>query len=162
VPQLNTLTAQAEGTFYLSSPPEGQLQTAQVSLSTLSVGFVRDGATSLVSNYTVQNRGYLKLQWFIAQRAVVSLEGGAAAVEYPRILVNTGDPANPGIASEGFYTARAEATLFGEYRFTNSLAINLTGRFTGEFSDKLLPTSGGNYAMDYKRFEGYLGFRWFM
>jgi hypothetical protein len=162
VPQLNTLTAQAEGTFYLSSPPEGELQTAQVSLSTLSIGFVRDGAQSLVSNYTVQNRGYLRLQWFIAQRAVVSLEGGASAVEYPRVLVNTGDPLAPGVASESFYTARADATLFGEYRFTQSLGLNLTGRFTGEFSDKLLPTSGGNFAVDYKRFEAYLGFRWFM
>ena len=63
-----------------------------------------------------------------------------------------------------FTDGAVDATLFAEYRFTNTLGLNLTGKYTEEISSVSIPSdsNGDPYHMAYRKFEAYLGFRWFM
>jgi hypothetical protein len=57
-----------------------------------------------------------------------------------------------------------DATLLGEYRFTDTFAVNATLRYTQNFSDQVLSEVGttGSYGMAWQHYEAYLGVRWFM
>src|ERR1700690_1850402 len=61
-----------------------------LSVSTLSVGYNRDFAQSYLGSYYGSDRGYLKFAFFFGGRALLSLEGGAGAREYPQIFSNAG------------------------------------------------------------------------
>jgi hypothetical protein len=52
---------------------------------------------------------------------------------------------------------RLDANVFGEYRFTDTLAANATFLYDQVNSDPI-PTED----LDYKRWQAYLGLRWFM
>ena len=63
--------------------------------------------------------------------------------------------------------------MFGEYRFTDSFALNATVRYTANFSSNSVPDrrSGGanapvpaaqQYDMSWNRLEAYLGCPWFL
>jgi hypothetical protein len=83
------------------------------------------------------------------------------AVEYPELFL-------PTTTHSAFTDARVDGTLYGEYRFTNSFALNGTLRYTTNISNAVLnitPAGGGlteNYAMQWQRFEAYLGVRLFL
>ncbi len=164
VQQYDSVIGQAEAKFFLTANPGMDApNSVGLSISSLALGFTRDFQTSYLTTYYGTDRGYAKLSYFFAGRALVSLEGGVGAVEYPKVFFNGGVGAiNP------FTDIRADATLFGEYRFTNSLALNTTLKFISESGSQQLPvagangTVGGQYDLSYLRFEGYLGLRWFM
>jgi hypothetical protein len=119
------------------------------------------------------DRGYLRFSYFFSGRTLLTLEGGAAAVEYPNMIWEaTGDPRHP-----AFTDVRADATVFGEYRFTDSFGLNATVRYTENFSNNSVPEfdqgahptnppnqppPGVSYDMAWNRFEAFLGVRWFL
>ncbi len=94
----------------------------------------------------------------------MSLEGGVGAREYPQVFSQNGGVLTPIGPARGFTDAAIDATLFGEYRFTNTLGLNTTLKYTEEISSTVTPVGRGGdlYHMAYRRFEAYLGFRWFM
>ena len=132
-----------------------------LALSSLAVGYTRDFINSLLGNYYGQDRGYLKFSYFFAGRALVTLEGGVAAIEYPNMYW-----ANPvTLRQPSFTDERVDATLFGEYRFTNALGVNLTGRYTANFSNTQVfvdPARTAFFDMSWNRFEAFLGVRYFL
>lgn len=156
---------QLEGKFFLTANPAAEQNPGNVTLSvsSLSLGYNRDFAQSYLGSFYGSDRGYLKFAFFFGGRALVSLEGGVGAREYPRVFANSGGGTLTTI-HEPFTDAAIDATLFGEYRFTNTLGLNTTLRYTEEISSTVLPadSSGDNYHMAYRRFEAFLGFRWFM
>jgi hypothetical protein len=167
-PQYDSLIAQAELKWFLTaSPGMAGANELTMALSTISLGYTRDFQTSYLGNYYGNDRGYLKLAYFFGQHAVASLEGGAGAIEYPNIYWLT---AAPQLRHNAFTDARADATVFGEYRFTDTLGVNATFRYTQNFSgthdmpvSQLAPAAGPNlYDMAWTRYEAYLGVRWFM
>jgi hypothetical protein len=69
------------------------------------------------------------------------------------------------VRANGFTDVRADATLFAEYRFTDTFGVNSTLRYTQNFSNQRVleaPTGGQLFGMAFQRFEAYLGVRWFM
>jgi hypothetical protein len=144
-PQWNSLLAQAEIKFFLTGNPEAGEVPANASVSTIALGYVRDFQTSFLSNFYGWDRGYLKWQWFIGPKAVISLEGGAGAAQYGDVYLRTA-PTAPALAH--FVTVKPDATLFTEYRILPSLAVNLSGRFSGEFGGTVVPANGGSFVMD--------------
>jgi hypothetical protein len=163
-PQYDSVIGQAELKWFLAASP-GVAAAADVSLalSSISLGYTRDFMNSYLGNYYGSDRGYLKFSYFFAGRALVTLEGGAGAVEYPNMYF--GDAAHTQRAA-AFTDIRADATLFGEYRFTNTFGLNTTLRYTANFSSTqvrdALPPATGVLDMSWNRFEAYLGARWFM
>jgi hypothetical protein len=172
-PQYDSVVGQAELKWFLSASP-GLQQSSDVglALSSIAVGYTRDFQNSYLGGFYGSDRGYLRFNYFFAGRALVTLEGGAGAVEYPKMYwLATGDARH-----DAFTDTRIDATLFGEYRFTDSFGLNATFRYTGNISDASVPTTdlgstpGGqhnapaaiSYDMAWNRFEAFLGVRWFM
>jgi len=163
VQQYDSVIGQLEAKFFLTANPATDPGNATLSVSALSLGYNRDFAQSYLGSYYGSDRGYLKFSFFFGGRALVSLEGGVGAREYPRVFSNAGGGTLTAI-HEPFTDAAVDATIFGEYRFTNTLGLNTTLRYTEEISSTSLPSdnSGDLYHMAYRRFEAFLGFRWFM
>jgi hypothetical protein len=162
VQQYDSVIAQSEAKYYLVAQP-GDAGATSLTLSSIAVGYTRDFATSYLTDYYGLDRGYLKFAYFFAGRALVSLEGGVAAVEYPRVstLVEPG-----GAPHAAFTDVRVDTTLYGEYRFTNSFGLNLTAKYTDNISSTVLDIGGAAVpqflAMQWQRFEVYLGVRLFL
>jgi hypothetical protein len=166
-PQFDSVIAQAELRWFLSASPGVQNATELgLALSSIALGYTRDFQTSYIGGYYTQDRGYLKFYYLFAGRATVSLEGGVAAVEYPTIFWTDGNTRAP-----SFTDVRADATLFGEYRFTSTFGLNSTLRYTANISNTVIPvteaastmsTVPNTYAMQWNRFEAFIGLRWFM
>lgn len=167
--QYDSVIGLAEFKWFLSaSPGVAKATDLGLALSSIAIGYQRDFQNSYLGTYYGIDRGYLKFSYFFAGRVLATLEGGVAAIEYPRIQ----QPENASttlLRSTSFTDPRADATFFLEYRFSNSFAVNGTFRYGQEFSNKIIPEVGpganaGNngFAMDWQRFEGYIGVRWFM
>jgi hypothetical protein len=163
VKQYDSVIAQSELKIFLTAPPEAGPGGVSLSQSTLAIGYTRDFQTSYLTDFSGLDRGYLKFAYFFAGRALISLEGGAAAIEYPatQFLNKT--------AESAFTDARIDATLYGEYRFTSSFALTATAKYTTNLSNTVLtltPVGAGGvadlYAMQWQRFEAYLGARLFL
>ena len=169
--QYDSVIGQAEATFYLSSTPN-DLEPGSVSLSvsTLSFGYIRDFQKSFIGGgYYGSDRGYARLAYFFGNKALVSLDGNIGAVEYNDFYENTGT--GPVKVSSGFTDVRAGTTLFGEYHILDSLGINATFDYSQNFSNKVLtfgapaagaPSAGTQYDMSWKRFQAFLGVRYFL
>jgi hypothetical protein len=162
-PQFNSVIGQAEAKFYLGANPEAGEVATTGSVSTLAFGYMRDFQGSFLSNYYGWDRGYMRFQWFLGGgKFVLSLDGGAGAAQYgPVIAMNTQ-------ILPGFTTVKPDATLFAEYRILPTFGINLTGRYTGEYPVANYPAGGipqggmgGNYNIQYTRFEALAGARLF-
>ncbi len=159
------IIGQLEGKFFLTPNPNAEPGNATLSVSALSIGYNRDFSQSYLGSFYGSDRGYLKFSFFFGGKALISIEGGAGAREYPQVFSNGGGtnltPIGP---NNGFTDAALDATIFGEYRFTNTLGLNTTLRYTEEISGTSLPSDaqGDLYHMAFRRFEAYLGFRWFM
>jgi hypothetical protein len=171
VPQYDSVIAQAELKWFLSaSPGIAQSTDLGLALSSIAVGYTRDFANSYLGNFYGQDRGYLRFSYFFSGRTLVTLDGGVAAIEYPTMTwLATGDPRHA-----AFTDVRADATLFGEYRFTDSFGLNATLRYTENFSNTSVPQfdegrvppnpspAAASYDMAWNRFEAFVGVRWFL
>ncbi len=159
--QYDSIIGQAELKWYLTAnPATANPNEVSLSLSSVAIGYTRDFQSSYIGNYYGIDRGYLKFDYFFAGAAYISLSGGVGAIEYPNIWAPDGVTER----HASFTDTRVDATLLGEYRFTDTFALNATLRYTQNLSDQVLPEVGtvGTYGMAWQHYEGYLGVRWFM
>jgi len=163
VPQYDSVIAQAELKWFLAaSPGIANATDLGLALSSIALGYTRDFQNSYIANFYQLDRGYLRFNYFFAGRFLMTLEGGVAGLEYPRSFFFT-----PGqmARAAAFTDVRADATLFDEYRFTDTFAINTTLRYTQNFSNERVLEAANStalFGMAWQRFEAYLGVRWFM
>ena len=164
-PQYDSVIGQAELKWFLAANPGADSpQEVGLALSSIALGYTRDFQNSYLGNYYGSDRGYLKFAYFFAGRALVTLEGGVGAVEYPNILWLPPAAAAGTLRHSAFTDTRVDATLFGEYRFTNALGVNATLRYTANFSNAFIPDDPAltsAFAMEWTRFEAFLGVRYF-
>ncbi len=165
VPQYDSVIAEAELRWFLSGSPASQENASEASLavSYLALGYNRDFQPSLISNFVGIDRGFAKFVFFFGGKALISAEVGVGTAKYPDILGSSG-----GVIKPSFTDIRADATLYSEYRFSDSFAINATGKFTGNFSKNQIPAdltgtiSNTLVDMNWRRIEAFLGVRWFL
>jgi hypothetical protein len=180
VQQFDSLLAQVELKWFLAaSPGIARLTDLGLALSAISVGFTRDFQNSYLGNYDTLDRGYIKFDYMFAGRVAVSLAGGVGSVEYPTLYWLTTPNAGLTAVYRGpaFTDVVADASVFGEYRFTDTFGMNATFRYSETFSkttvgdipgvlfDTPAPAMGtvrGQYGMAWQRFEAYLGVRLFL
>jgi hypothetical protein len=162
IAQYDSVIAAAELRWFLSaSPGVASATDLGLVLSSIALGYTRDFANSYLGGYYGIDRGYLKFNYFFAGRALVTLEGGLGAIEYPNLVWADGTSRHA-----SFSDLRADATLFGEYRVTSTFGLNSTLRYTANFSNAVVReketqmTPG--FGMAWNRFEAYVGARWFM
>lgn len=156
----DSVIGQLEFRYFLSgSAPEAGTPATTAS-SSVALGFTRDFINSYIGNYQARNRGYVSLNTLIGQRFLVSLDGGAAAIQYSDIL----DRGTGTLLTTAFTTMRADATLFLEYRVKDWLGFNATYQFLGEFTNQRLRANQfGNvtYSMGFQRHQAFVGVRAF-
>jgi len=161
VEQYDSVIGNGEVKIFLSEPPGEIGGGISLSQSSLTFGYTRDFSTSYLSDFYGLDRGYVKFAYYFAGRAVITLEGGGAAVEYPELFL-------PTTTHSAFTDARIDGTLYGEYRFTNSFGLNATLRYTTNLSSAQLnitPAGAGpteEFSMQWQRIEAYLGVRLFL
>lgn len=174
-PQFDSVTGQVEGTFHLSKGAgPGEPGQATLLLSTLSFGYLRDFQNSLLGNYYTSNKGYVKLVYFFGGRVMMQADGYFDAQSYPQPYYNTA--AGPvvvnglnGAPTGDFTNFIVGGNLFGEYRFTDSLGVNLTFNYAQNLSDVAIEAGGVSgtgqplyYDMAWRRMQALLGVRWFL
>ncbi|MEJ7728807.1 MAG: hypothetical protein WKG00_06295 [Polyangiaceae bacterium] len=153
----DSIIGQAEVKWYVTPNPSANPMAATLSLSSVALGFTRDFADSYFGTYEEKDRGYLNTSYFFANRFLLVVEGGVAAVVYPPGLELGADPSTD---------VRIDASVFGELRFADSFGVNGTVRYNANLSDNVLEVTGTGGtvrdSLDYQQFEAYVGFRWFM
>lgn len=157
VPQedFDNVIGQLEVKWYITPNPSNDPAAAGLSLSTLSVGFVRDFYDSYIGTYFERDRGYASFSHFFGGRFLVVAEGGAGPIVYPAI---------PKLNLQPFTDIRIDASLFGEYRLRDWFGINATLRYGRNISNTrvIAPGFPGDDSLDWQQFEAYLGARWLM
>jgi hypothetical protein len=159
---------QLEAKFFLTANPAADQNPGSVSLtvSSIALGYNRDFSQSYLGSFYGSDRGYVKFAYFFGGRAIISVDGGVGAREYPQIFSHTGATFTPIGPTGGFTDLAFDANIFAEYRFSNTLGLNLTLSYAEEFSPNnvSLPSdiAGDPYNMNYRRLQAFLGFRWFM
>jgi hypothetical protein len=155
--QFDSVIGQAEIKWFFSPSSDA------ASLAGLALGYTRDFSNSYLGDYFGVDRGYASLSYLFGGRFLLVAGGGLAAHRYPTVFYNARTQTHA-----PFTSLYADASLFGEYRVTDSFGINTTLRYTSNITDVAVqsaPGPGGAVSLDYlqwTRYEAYLGVRWFM
>lgn len=160
----DSFIGQVEARFYFTPQAANDPTAASLLSSQLAVGFTRDFQDSFIGTYQENDRGYLRFGYFFGGAFLLSLEGGAGAVVFPDLHNEAGAVINP-----SWTDVKVDATLLGEYRFTDYFAVNATLRYDHYFSDEDLDAAavgpggnpGGQGELQYQQFQGFVGARLF-
>lgn len=146
--------------FLTGAAPEAGQQPAATS-SSIALGFTRDFFNSYIGNYYERNRGYVGVNALFAQKFLVTLDAGFAAIRYADVL----DRGTGAVLRTSFVNGRIDGTLFMEYRVKDWLGFNATYQYLQELTDVTLrsnvsPTSP-RYGLAYSRHQVFGGVRVF-
>lgn len=134
---------------------------ATIGLSSIAAGYTRDFRGSYLGDFSQTDRGYLSVEYFAAGTVLLSLQGGVAQVGYPQSFGPGGAPLNA-----SFSETRVDASLFGEYRLSETIALNGTLRYDANLSDSRVRTSltdpNATDNLKFSRLQAWAGLRWFM
>jgi hypothetical protein len=156
----------AHGSVTWFTAPTATTDTVPAGLSSVTAGYLRDFSNSYLGSFYVRDRGYLKLEYFLGGVFLTQLEGGFSRYSFP-------ESGNDTFRIDSFTQSRIDAKLFGEYRMSDTFAVNLTFMYDQalEPSDPVGSTGvpvgtdpAGNVAYDdlrFSRFQAYLGLRLF-
>lgn len=147
----DSFIGQAELTFYPSAQEKLPSGRAPAGLSAIALGYTRNFSISYLGDYYQSDRGYGNITYFIGERFVLTLGGGLAHITRP-----------PVTAAGNVYQAvpenRVDATAFLEYRPGDSFGISLTFRYDSELNQVVI----ANDNLQFSRYQGFLGLRWFL
>ena len=128
-----------------------------------SLGYQRLINPSFIGNFTRSDKIYLRGQVLAGGSFLL---GAQLAVSFDRSGLAR-DPDGNALGNEDYRSdTRLNATVFGEYRFTEWLALNASVGYTGDFTDFqfLDPATGAVYPdapAGFSKFEAWLGLRVF-
>lgn len=165
VAQYDSWLAQAEGTFYLSqSPGRSEPGESTLLLSTIGLGYIHDFQLSFLGNYYTSDRIYGRVEYWFGNRAVINFMAYGERLGYDGVFINQG--ANLQLANGEFDNYRVGGDLFAEYRVTPTVGINTTLSYQETISDTVIRPNPGapdsdSYEMSWRRFQAFLGARWF-
>ncbi len=171
----DTVIGQLEVRFYPTTTlTEAPSARTSLLVSQIALGGVRDVLPSYLGDYMAVTRGYLRAEYFFANQFFVTLEGGIGSYEHPDLFFGPAFApiAAPVLLQSGYSDLRADATVFAEYRFTPTLAVNGTFQYAENFSDTQLPvdvataqhTAQNPHYTDqnWQRLQAFVGVRWLM
>ncbi|HET7545359.1 MAG TPA: outer membrane beta-barrel protein [Polyangiaceae bacterium] len=160
--QFDSITAQAELKWYISGGTTVMTpSSAPVGLSFASIGYLRDVSNSYLGNFYQRDRGYVSLSYLLGGAFVTGVTLGFANLHFPDSYFPNGG----GVQQPAFSEQRLDATVFGEYRFSNQFGLNATFNYDQNFTDVVVPTDPahtppGDY-LAYSRWQIFIGARYF-
>jgi hypothetical protein len=168
--QFDSLTAQAELKWYISGGADVMAPgSAPVGLSYASIGYLRDVSNSYLGNFYQRDRGYVGVSYLLGGVFVTALTAGIANLSFPESYFVSGTPGCPATGSclqhAAFSEQRVDASLFAEYRFSNTFGLNGTLNYDRNFTDAKIPSDPTGTTLDalaYQRWQAFVGVRWFL
>ena len=152
----DSVIGQLELKWFLTPNPSTNPNATAMTLSSISVGFLRDFYDSYIGNYYERDRGYLSFSYFYGGKFLIVVDGGAAPIIYPKVQLRTGE-------QPAFTDIRFDASLLAEYRFLDQLGVNLSFRYNQNINKQPIPsTTGSADDLSFRQIETYLGVRWLM
>jgi len=159
--QFDSLTGQAELKWFISGGAATlNAASAPVGLSYASLGYTRDVGNSYLGNFFQKDRGYAGVSYLLGGVFVTSLNAGIANLRFPNSFFANGD-----LQQSSFSVQRFDATLFGEYRLSNTFGLNATVNYDRNITDVSIRTSQtdpGGDALEFSRWQAFIGARWFL
>jgi len=162
--QFDSITAQAELKWFISGGADVMNPgSAPVGLSYASLGYVRDVSNSYLGNFYQRDRGYLGVSYLLGGVFVTNLTAGIANLHFPDSYFASG-----ALQHTAFSEQRVDASVFGEYRFSNTFGLNATFNYDRNFTGVEIPTSDDPLstqppdALAYQRWQAFIGARWFL
>jgi hypothetical protein len=150
--QFDSLVANAEARWFIQARPDLDTATVATGLSSVALGYTRAFSNSYYGSFYQSDRGYLQFSMFLLGAVVGGIEFGVTRLAYPEVVLgNT-------FQQDSFTQARLDGRIFGEYRFTETLAANATVQYDQVNSGAVV----NGEDLDYRRWQAYLGVRWFM
>jgi len=146
--QFDSLVAHAEARWFLQSRPDLDSATITSGLSSVALGYVRTFNNGYLGSFYQRDRGYLNFSMFVLGAVAGGIDVGVSRVAFPEVTGATPTPA--------FSQLRLDARMFGEYRFTDTLAANATLQY-----DQVNSEVVNNEHLDYDRWQAYVGMRLF-
>ncbi len=147
----DSLLANAEVRWFISAAPTPDEPSVSAGLSSIALGYARTFDNSYLGSFYSRDRGYAQVSASFVGRFVSGLEFGVSRVSYP--ASDYGNDRAP-----AFGETRYDGRAFGEYRFTDSFAMNLTFLYDKVNAD---PARVHGEDLDYQRYQVYLGARLF-
>jgi len=148
--QFDSLLANAEARWFIQARPDLDSTVVTTGLSSVALGYARTFSNSYYGSFYQRDRGYAQLTTFLLGAVAGGVEFGVSRVAYPEVVAT-------GFQHDSFSQLRLDGLLFGEYRFTDTFAANATVQYEQVNSEAV-----NNEALDFKRWQAYLGVRWFM
>jgi hypothetical protein len=162
--EFDSVVGNAELTWYPLPRPDLDPKAAAVGLSSISLGYRRDGVPSYLGNYAVSDMIYAKGSYFVGGNVLLTLDADLDHLTRPESFFS-----NDTRQSAAFSENRLNLTAFGEYRTSDSLAVNATLRYSAALTARPVPVSSDirevPLAYDdlgFDRIEVWLGVRWFL
>lgn len=144
--QFDSPIANAEVRWFIQPRPDLEQATISSGISSVALGYGRSFSNSYYGSFYQRDRGYLQASTFLVGAIAAGLEFGVSRVAFPDV------------PPEGaFNQLRLDGRVFGEYRFTDTLAANATVLY-----DQVNSPVVAQEDLDYTRWQAYLGVRWFM
>jgi len=149
--QFDSMLANAEARWFIQPRPDLDSATVTTGLSSIALGYARTFSNSYYGSFYQRDRGYLQLSTFLLGAIAGGVEFGVSRVGYPEVVPPSG------VREPSFSQLRLDGLLFGEYRFTDTLAANATVQY-----DQVNSRAVAGEDLAFKRWQAYLGVRWFM
>lgn len=146
--QFDSVVAHAEARWLMQARPDLEAVTITSGLSSIALGYVRSFNNSYYGSFYQRDRGYLDFSMFVLGAVAGGIEFGVSRVAYPEVTL----PA----PKASFSQLRLDGRIFGEYRFTDTLAINGTVQY-----DQVNSEVVNDEHLDYNRWQAYIGLRLF-
>jgi hypothetical protein len=151
--QFDGVVAQAELKWFITPGTGTELIGGPLPISTAALGYTRDFYNSYLGDFIARHRFYFTLSHLFAGRFLIVIDGSYSPIRYPTIY-------NPDrtFNHAGFTAPHVDASLFGEYRLSDSFGLNATFRYSANITDERV-------SLDYlgwNRYEAFLGVRWFL
>jgi hypothetical protein len=133
---------------------------------TLTLGYDRSFESALQGNFCRRDRGYASALLLMGGAFLLDLDFWAGLLQYgiPRRM-SDGNPLNTNAPDEARQDVRVSATLSGEYRFVDWLAVTAAIGYLMDITDYELPDSVDPAAVldpaNFNKFEAWLGVRAF-
>jgi hypothetical protein len=148
--QYDAPVAHAEARWFIQPRPDLDNASITSGLSSVALGYTRTVSNSYLGSFYQRDRGYLQFSAFLLGAVAGGLEFGVSRVAFP-------EARGGGVDTPNVTQLRLDANVFGEYRFTETLAANATFMYD-QVNSSEIPTED----LDYKRWQAYVGLRWFM
>lgn len=163
-PEFDGFIGTLELTWYPAPRADLDAKAAAVGLSSITLGARRDATNAYLGNYAASHLIYAKGTYFVAGNKLFSLDAGFDHIRRPESYFSNGTR-----QSAAFSENRVNVTAFGEYRTSDTFAVNATLRYSAALSSRLVPVSADvseiPLAYDelaFDRVELWLGVRWFL